>query len=1048
MRTITTTSRLFVAAIVLAAAFGATHVNPVAVGAQTTPLCPATIAPVKGGFGDAATLGLDDGVRRGEAAFEPGQLIVALRPGRTAKDLQCVADELRAVIIDGGVGRKGLGGIPNAIILQLQPGVSVERTASLLLEPRYRALILFAQPAAISEVVRADGQRDPAVDDPLFPVQWGVSNAGQVPKNTDSFPVPFSAADLLANPFTSPKPSLRYSMRTRQAWGLLSRRALPALGPVRVAIVDDSLWPHPDLEANAAKDGNARYRGDSGSVRIELLKRTGTANLSIHDEWGVKRALCPISWDADTPAKQPDTTWIAAMVASQTNARCAKAQQPKTWGVTIDNAYKGTVVFAYGGRDTRPVDLAPLWKANEDDRLATLRSIEIAVAEALSPPPARPDVARVSAVVRAPEEWDDPEILTRELRIVIYGGSAALTIQTAGLVSSPRSVGGISRSSADASTGHVGIRFGQGGSFRIRYALTVQDPVPGGSGVQTIQFDTSAISVDGASSMTDAGAVQQLLDFALQSYVNGLAPNDPARNLVRGFAVRPVRGYPREYAVTTNRPVADESWIVSETYSVVDIQGLGAKPVTARVTTTAPRGALTQMPSGELVIDLNGIPALQSIISLERIATAGLRASADAVETIDSQTQWPNGIEPDSSHGQFIAGVIGATAGNGIGMAGVIGNQAVTKANIKLNGVVTALSAGSTLNMLEYAESSLRAPVINFSIGGDGTTKRPDLFDENATSARRNDVLRQEDPMPIEPKNYLMGNVSDASRSLFVIAAGNSAMDIRRPVASLVAFIDRNVDTWAVQQQAATNAPVSAAEREAFRKRLISELNAGALPLPRIGLNPCRPKGMGITQRPVGIGSRTSQKGGSLSMLQMPDGTFDRGNILCVASADWNGELSSFSNWGPGIVDVAAPGSNIVGTMPFNGYATENGTSFAAPMVAGVAAMVNSVLPNAQPWLVKCAILSSATSKPLRPADPTKLPFTYLTLPANGREKIPYPDQSPLTVNGMVQASEAISAALFLDGRVRIAQNGSGSWPTCVQKRGFFGGWKNTPVLN
>jgi hypothetical protein len=1047
MRNMITTSRLLIAALTLVVAFGATHVDPSIAGAQTTPLCPATIAPVKGGFGDAATLGLDDGVRRGEAAFEPGQLIVALRPGRTAKDLQCVADELRAVIIDGGAGRKGLGGIPNAIVLQLQPGISVERTASLLLEPRYRELILIAQPTAISEVVRADGQRDPAVDDPLFPVQWGVSNAGQVPKNIDSFPVPFSAADLLVNPFTSPKPSLRYSMRTRQAWGLLSRRALPALGPVRVAIVDDSLWPHPDLDANVAKDGNARYRGESGSVRIELLKRAGTANLSILDEWGVKRTLCPLSWDADTPAKQPDTTWIAAMVASQTNARCAKAQQPKTWGVTIDNAYKGSVVFAYDGRATRPVDLAPLWRTNEDDRLATLRSIEIAVAEALSPPPARPDVTRVSAVVRAPEAWDDPETLTRELRIVIYGGSAALTIQTAGLVSSPRSVAGISRSSADASTGHVGVRFGQGGSFRIRYALTVQDPLPLGTGVETVQFDTVAIPVDGASSMADAGAVQRVLEFALQSYVNSLAPNDPARSLVRGFAVKPVQGFPREYSVTTSRPVPDESWIVSEAYSVVDIQGIGAKPVTARVTTTAPRGALTQMPSGELVIDLNGIPALQSISARGGIATAGLRASADAVETIDAQTQWPNGLAPDDSHGQFIAGVIGATAGNGIGMAGVIGDQTVTKANIKLNGVVTSLGTGSLLSMLEYAESSLRAPVINFSIGGDATTKRPDLFNENVTSARRNDLLRQEDPMPIEPKNYLMGNVSDASRSLFVLAAGNSGADIRRPVASLAAIIDRNVDTWEVQQQAAANAPVSAAEREAFRKKLISALNAGTLPMPLIGLNPCRPKGMGITQRPVGIGSRASQKGGSLSMLQMPDGTFDRGNILCVASADWNGELSTFSNWGPGIVDVAAPGSNIVGTLPYNGYATENGTSFAAPMVAGVAAMVNSVLPNAQPWLVKCAILSSATSKPLRPADPTKLPFTYLTLPANGKERIPYPDESPLTVNGMVQASEAISAALYLDGRVRIAQNGSGSWPTCVQKRGFFGGWKNTPVL-
>lgn len=41
-----------------------------------------------------------------------------------------------------------------------------------------------------------------------------------------------------------------------------------------------------------------------------------------------------------------------------------------------------------------------------------------------------------------------------------------------------------------------------------------------------------------------------------------------------------------------------------------------------------------------------------------------------------------------------------------------------------------------------------------------------------------------------------------------------------------------------------------------------------------------------------------------------------------------------------------------------------------------------------------------------------------------------------------------VRATIHLDGRVRAAQNGTHSWPTCVQKRSFFGGWKSTPVLN
>ena len=62
-----------------------------------------------------------------------------------------------------------------------------------------------------------------------------------------------------------------------------------------------------------------------------------------------------------------------------------------------------------------------------------------------------------------------------------------------------------------------------------------------------------------------------------------------------------------------------------------------------------------------------------------------------------------------------------------------------------------------------------------------------------------------------------------------------------------------------------------------------------------------------------------------------------------VASTDYNDQRSSFSNYGPALVWVAAPGEMIISTYPFSSYAASSGTSFSAPFVAGVAALLRDI---------------------------------------------------------------------------------------------------------
>ncbi|MFE2936153.1 type VII secretion-associated serine protease mycosin [Streptomyces sp. NPDC059278] len=63
--------------------------------------------------------------------------------------------------------------------------------------------------------------------------------------------------------------------------------------------------------------------------------------------------------------------------------------------------------------------------------------------------------------------------------------------------------------------------------------------------------------------------------------------------------------------------------------------------------------------------------------------------------------------------------------------------------------------------------------------------------------------------------------------------------------------------------------------------------------------------------------------------------------VLAVAASDRNNERAAFSQSGD-FVGVAAPGVDMISTVPGGGHCADNGTSFSAPYVAGVAALIKA----------------------------------------------------------------------------------------------------------
>jgi subtilisin family serine protease len=128
-------------------------------------------------------------------------------------------------------------------------------------------------------------------------------------------------------------------------------------------------------------------------------------------------------------------------------------------------------------------------------------------------------------------------------------------------------------------------------------------------------------------------------------------------------------------------------------------------------------------------------------------------------------------------------------------------------------------------------------------------------------------------------------------------------------------------------------------------------------------------------------------KGKSFPTPTYLDGGHPR-NWIEVGASSWKGGDSlaaPFSNYGKAQVDVFAPGVDILSSIPGDRYERDSGTSMAAPVVSGLAALLMDYYPNLTAADIKKIITTSvsrhADQMVLQPgSDTQRVPFGSLSV--------------------------------------------------------------------
>ncbi|WP_435878676.1 type VII secretion-associated serine protease mycosin [Streptomyces klenkii] len=151
--------------------------------------------------------------------------------------------------------------------------------------------------------------------------------------------------------------------------------------------------------------------------------------------------------------------------------------------------------------------------------------------------------------------------------------------------------------------------------------------------------------------------------------------------------------------------------------------------------------------------------------------------------------------------------------------------------------------------------------------------------------------------------------------------------------------------------------------------------------------------------------------------------------VLAVGASDRNNERASFSQPGE-FVGVAAPGVEMVSTVPLGGQCVDNGTSFSAPYVAGVAALIRAKHPDWKQHQVVAQIEQTAERAtnghdryigwgvvdPVRALTEDAHPLDRVTPAKPQARNVRAPDVAPLAVGETPQQRKERLATYVLGG--------------------------------
>ncbi len=121
-----------------------------------------------------------------------------------------------------------------------------------------------------------------------------------------------------------------------------------------------------------------------------------------------------------------------------------------------------------------------------------------------------------------------------------------------------------------------------------------------------------------------------------------------------------------------------------------------------------------------------------------------------------------------------------------------------------------------------------------------------------------------------------------------------------------------------------------------------------------------------------------------------------------VGASSWKAGdqlAADFSNYGHGSVDIFAPGVSVFAAALDNGFGRDDGTSVAAPVVSGVAALLMSQFPTLTAADVKRILLATAT----------QFPNLQVSKPGSRGQKVSFASLS--ASGGIVNAYEAVKMA-------------------------------------